>query len=207
MHGWDDTHEAILSHKCDVKPMCINGGAQCAQELRVVRVRVRDGVLVIHRSVLKRDVVMREGVRNAVAIIVYRKMFVNMRCRVYSLYAGGTASHPGGRGGRTNVETRVSLCQYQIHTSSFLSPSLPDCTVRTSVPEVSLARVAVLELHRLDGVLQLSSWRGWARLGEQCRPRVRSQLRTFFRTGKSAKKPFTRLISALFNTSWRMRRR
>ena len=35
--------------------------------------RVRDGVLVIHRSVLKRDVVMREGVRNAVAIIVYRK--------------------------------------------------------------------------------------------------------------------------------------
>ena len=40
-------------------------------ELRVVRVRVRDGV--IHRSVLKRDVVMREGVRNAVAIIVYRK--------------------------------------------------------------------------------------------------------------------------------------
>ena len=54
----DDTHEAILSHKCDVK---------------VVHVRVRDGVLVIHRSVLKRDVVMREGVRNAVAIIVYRK--------------------------------------------------------------------------------------------------------------------------------------
>ena len=42
-------------------------------ELRVVRVRVRDGVLVIYRSVLKRDVVMREGVRNAVAIIVYRK--------------------------------------------------------------------------------------------------------------------------------------
>ena len=42
-------------------------------ELLVVRVRVRDGVLVIHRSVLKRDIVMREGVRNAVAIIVYRK--------------------------------------------------------------------------------------------------------------------------------------
>ena len=41
--------------------------------LRVVRVRVRDGVLVIHCSVLKRDVVMREGVRSAVAIIVYRK--------------------------------------------------------------------------------------------------------------------------------------
>ena len=29
---------------------------------------------------------MREGVRNAVAIIVYCTMFVNMRCRVYSLY-------------------------------------------------------------------------------------------------------------------------
>ena len=37
-------------------------------ELRVVRVRVRDGVFVIHRSVLKHDVVS-EGVRNAVAII------------------------------------------------------------------------------------------------------------------------------------------
>ena len=34
---------------------------------------MRDGVLVIHRSVLKRDVVMREGVRIDVAIIVYCK--------------------------------------------------------------------------------------------------------------------------------------
>ena len=66
MHGWDDTHEANLSHKCDVKPMCINGRRAVCSELRVVRVRVRDGVLVIHRNV-------REGVRNAVAIIVYRK--------------------------------------------------------------------------------------------------------------------------------------
>ena len=49
------------------------GGAQCAQKLRIVHVHVRDGILVIHRSVLKRDVVMREGVRNAVAIIVYCK--------------------------------------------------------------------------------------------------------------------------------------
>ena len=48
-------------------------GAAACSELRVVRVSVRDGVLVIHRSVLKRDVVMREGVRSAVAIIVYRK--------------------------------------------------------------------------------------------------------------------------------------
>ena len=82
----DDTHEAILSHKCDVRPLCINGRRAACSELRVVRVRVRDGVLVIHRSVLKRDVVMREGVRNAVAIIVYRNMFVNTRCRVHSLY-------------------------------------------------------------------------------------------------------------------------
>ena len=29
---------------------------------------VRDGVLVVHRIVLKRDVVMRKGVRNVVAI-------------------------------------------------------------------------------------------------------------------------------------------
>ena len=49
------------------------GRRAACSELRVVRVRVRDGVLVIHRSVLKRDVVMHESVRNAVAIIVYRK--------------------------------------------------------------------------------------------------------------------------------------
>ena len=73
MHDMDDTHEAILSHKCDVKSLCINGRRAVCSELRVVRVRVRDGVLVIHRCVLKHDVVMREGVRNAVAIIVYRK--------------------------------------------------------------------------------------------------------------------------------------
>ena len=73
MDDMDDTHEAILSQKCDVRPLCINGRRAACSELRVVRVRVRDGVLVIHHSVLKRDVVMREGVRNAVAIIVYRK--------------------------------------------------------------------------------------------------------------------------------------
>ena len=53
--------------------LCINRRCAACSELRVVRVPVRDGVLVIHRSVLKRDVVMREGVRSAVAIIVYRK--------------------------------------------------------------------------------------------------------------------------------------
>ena len=46
-------------------------------ELRVVRVRVRDGVLVIHRIVLKRDVVMRKGVRNVVAI---RNHFCIVNC-------------------------------------------------------------------------------------------------------------------------------
>ena len=70
---WNDTHGETLSHKCDVRHCASTDGAQRASELRVVRVRVRDGVLVIHRSVLKRDVVMREGVRSAVAIFVYRK--------------------------------------------------------------------------------------------------------------------------------------
>ena len=69
----DDTPVAILSHKCDVRPLCINGRRAVCSELGVVRVRVRDGVLVIYRSVLKHDVVVREGVRNAVATIVYRK--------------------------------------------------------------------------------------------------------------------------------------
>ena len=53
--------------------MCINERRAACSVLRVVRVRVRDGVLVIHRSVLKCDVVMREGVRIDVAIIVYCK--------------------------------------------------------------------------------------------------------------------------------------
>ena len=51
-----------------MKPMCINGRRAVCSVLRVVHVHVRDGVLVVHRIVLKRDVVMREGVRNVVAI-------------------------------------------------------------------------------------------------------------------------------------------
>ena len=70
---WNDTQGETLNHNCDVRPLCINGRRAVCSELHVVRVCVRDGVLVIHRSVLKRDVVMREGVRNVVAIIVYRK--------------------------------------------------------------------------------------------------------------------------------------
>ena len=45
------------------------GGAQCAQYCVFVHVHVRDGVLVVHRIVLKHDVVMRKVVRNVVAII------------------------------------------------------------------------------------------------------------------------------------------
>ena len=63
MHGWDDAYEADLRHQC----ASMNGAAVCSV-LRVVLVHVRDGVLVVHRIVLKRDVVMREGIRNVVAI-------------------------------------------------------------------------------------------------------------------------------------------
>ena len=62
-------HEADLSHKvrCETN-VRINGRRPVCSVLRVVHVHVRDGVLVVHRIVLKRDVVMREGVRNVVAI-------------------------------------------------------------------------------------------------------------------------------------------
>ena len=65
--------------------MCINERRAVCSVLRVVHVHVRDGVLVVHRIVLKRDVVLREGVRSVVAIICRIHLFVNMRCRVYSL--------------------------------------------------------------------------------------------------------------------------
>ena len=69
MHGWDDACKADLSHRCDVTPLCINGGAQCAQYCVLCTSHVRDGVHVVHRIVLKHDVVMRKVVRNVVAII------------------------------------------------------------------------------------------------------------------------------------------
>ena len=50
-------------------------------------------------------------------------------------------------------------------------------------------------------VVLISSPRGWARLGEQFRPRVRAQLRTFFRTGKSAKNPCKILICIVTQTT------
>ena len=52
---------------------CASTACAACSVLRVVRVRVRDGVLVVHRNVLKHVYVMREGVRSAVAIFVYRK--------------------------------------------------------------------------------------------------------------------------------------
>ena len=69
MHGWDDACKAVLSHRCDVTPLCINGRRAVYSVLRVVHVYVRDGVLVVHRIVLKHDVVVRKVVRNVVAII------------------------------------------------------------------------------------------------------------------------------------------
>ena len=77
MHGWDDADEADLSHRCDVTPMCINERRAVCSVLRVVHVHVRDGVHVVHRIVLKRDVVMRKGVRNVVAI---RSHFCIINC-------------------------------------------------------------------------------------------------------------------------------
>ena len=68
MHGWDDAYEADLSQRCDVTPMCINGRRAVCSILRVVHVHVRDGVLAVHRIVLKHDVVMRKVVRNVIAI-------------------------------------------------------------------------------------------------------------------------------------------
>ena len=60
-----------------MKPMCINGRRAVCSVLRVVRVHVRDGVHVVHRIVLKRDVVMREGIRIDVAI---RSHFCIVNC-------------------------------------------------------------------------------------------------------------------------------
>ena len=77
MHGWDDAYEADLSHRCNVKPPCINERRAVCSVLRVVHVHVRDGVLVVHCIVLKRDVVMREGIRNVVAI---RSHFCIVNC-------------------------------------------------------------------------------------------------------------------------------
>ena len=48
--------------------LCINERRAVCSVLRVVHVHVRDGVHVVHRVWLKRDVVLREGVRSVVSI-------------------------------------------------------------------------------------------------------------------------------------------
>ena len=53
---------------CDVTVRINERRAVCSI-LRVVHVHVRDGVHVVHRIVLKHDVVVRKVVRNVVAII------------------------------------------------------------------------------------------------------------------------------------------
>ena len=45
------------------------GGAQCAQYCVLCTSHVHDSVHVVHRIVLKHDVVVRKVVRNVVAII------------------------------------------------------------------------------------------------------------------------------------------
>ena len=56
-------------------------------------------------------------------------------------WTGGTAPHPRGRGGRSNVETRVSLCQYQIPPSSSLSPYHTTSTPAGACQTVLLVRL------------------------------------------------------------------
>ena len=68
MHGWDDACKADLSHRCDVTQLCINEQRAVCSVLRVVHVHVRDGVHVVYRIWLKRDIVLREVVRSVVAI-------------------------------------------------------------------------------------------------------------------------------------------
>ena len=55
----------------------------------------------------------------------------------------------------------------------------------------------------INPVIHMSSRRGWARLGEQFRPRVRAHLRTFFPPGKSAKKPLETLLQQLLKEALR----
>ena len=51
-------------------------------------------------------------------------------------------------------------------------------------------RMAIGVHHRSALIISLlmSAQRGWARLGEQFRPRVRAQLRTFFNSGEKVRK-------------------
>ena len=66
--------------------MCIYRRCAACSELRNVRVSVHRGVHAIVRNVLKVVQVVREDVRSLPQPFVYRNMFVNMRCRIHSLY-------------------------------------------------------------------------------------------------------------------------
>ena len=62
--------------------MCIYRWCAACSELCNVRVSVHCGVHAIARNVLKHVQVVREDVRSLAQPFVYRKMFVNMRCRI-----------------------------------------------------------------------------------------------------------------------------
>ena len=66
--------------------MCIYRRCAACSELRNVRVSVHCGVHAIVRNVLKHVQVVRKDVRSLPYPFVYRKKFVNMRCRIHSLY-------------------------------------------------------------------------------------------------------------------------
>ena len=65
---------------------CIYRRCAACSELRSVRVNVHCGVHAIVHDVLKIVEVVREDARSFHVAIVYRKMFVNIRCRMYSIY-------------------------------------------------------------------------------------------------------------------------
>ena len=54
--------------------------------VRSCHVRVGHGAHAIVRNVLKVVQVVREDVRSLPYPFVYRKMFMNIRCRIHSLY-------------------------------------------------------------------------------------------------------------------------
>ena len=68
MHGWDDAYEADLSHKVRCETNVHQWAARSVLSTACCERPCARCVLVVHRIVLKRGVVMRKGVRNVVAI-------------------------------------------------------------------------------------------------------------------------------------------
>ena len=68
MHGWDDTHEADLSQKVRCETNVHQWAARSVLSTACCARPCARWCSYCHRIVLKRDVVMREGVRNVVAI-------------------------------------------------------------------------------------------------------------------------------------------